>query len=160
MWSLINYHYQLQLKKWIRCLLHKWILSICFIPLKQIQAHWNTLCGGSSMDSTVIWLMGIANVFWVGGRHNHTNSLLLLSWQKHILHIPTSQIEIKRSFSIVGILTSHYKCYFQADFDKLIFVGISMVKYASQKHLLFWKVSIKYTLIYWIHEYYLNQWWN
>jgi hypothetical protein len=34
-----------------------------------------------------------------------------------------------------------------------------MVKYASWKHLLFvWKVSIKYTLIYWIHEYYLSQW--
>jgi hypothetical protein len=36
-------------------------------------------------------------------------------------------------------------------------LGISMVKYASQKNLFFWKVSIKYTLMYWIHEYYLSQ---
>ncbi len=151
----------MQLKKCIRCLFHKWMLSICFTPLKQIQTHWSTLCQGSSMDSTIIWLMGIANVLWVGGGHNHTNSLLLPSWQKHILHIPTSQTEIKKSFSIVGILTSHYKCCFQTEnFDKLIFVGIRMVKYASWKHLLFWKVSIKYTLIYGIHEYYLNQWWT
>jgi hypothetical protein len=34
---------------------------------------------------------------------------------------------------------------------------ISMVKYASQWHLLFfWKVPISYALIYWIHEYYLS----
>jgi len=36
--------------------------------------------------------------------------------------------------------------------------GISMVKYSSQKHLFFWKISIKYTLTHWIHEYYLSQW--
>jgi hypothetical protein len=35
--------------------------------------------------------------------------------------------------------------------------GKNMVKYANRKHLFFWKVSIKYTLIYWIHEYYLSQ---
>jgi hypothetical protein len=37
--------------------------------------------------------------------------------------------------------------------------GISMVKYANQKHLLvFWKTFIKYVLMYLIHEYYLSQW--
>jgi len=41
----------------------------------------------------------------------------------------------------------------------ILFKGISMVKYASQWHLLlFWKVPIKYALIYLIHEYYLSQW--
>jgi hypothetical protein len=39
-----------------------------------------------------------------------------------------------------------------------MFMGINMVKYASQIHTIFWKVSIKYILIYWIHEYYLSQW--
>jgi len=39
-----------------------------------------------------------------------------------------------------------------------MFKGISMVKYANQIHTIFWKVSIKYILIYWIHEYYLCQW--
>ncbi len=28
------------------------------------------------------------------------------------------------------------------------FLGISMIKYASKRHLCFWKVSIKYTSIY------------
>ncbi len=43
---------------------------------------------------------------------------------KHILNIPTSQIDIERIFAIAGILISHDKCCLQIDnLGKSIFIS-------------------------------------
>jgi hypothetical protein len=46
------------------------------------------------------------------------------SYAKQILRIVGSKIEIKRIFSLVGILTSYRRCHLQLrNLDKLIFVN-------------------------------------
>lgn len=123
---------------------------ICFKPRKQFQTHWNTLCQGSLMNSATIWLMWIANVLWIGGGHNHANSLLLPSWQKHILNFPTSQIEIVRIFPLLE--SSHHFAYVISKLKILKFQYFKQELTIRTTHwllqnILIWQMHVKLNLV-------------
>ncbi len=85
--------------------------------------HVETPCvkGARPINSTIVYLMWKASMPWIGGGHNHTNSLLLPSWQNTFWTFQPTKSKLTRFFPLLE--SSLYKCFQTKNLDKLMFIN-------------------------------------